>query len=148
MPNLNPLLPGDTPYPQYSVTVTQKTTAIQITKGVVYTKDGVGRLIVSALTLERGLFQSRVTPDAVSALDDGVQVLAPRSRILMQDIVGGLVEGDDVILTANTDQVVTGAKASLLYLGKVIEIYTKDSNGSKKQVTVANDYVIIDTVGP
>jgi len=148
MPNLNPLLPGDTPYPQYSVTITQKTTAIQITKGVLYTKDAAGRLIVPTTTLETGLFQSKVTPSAVSAVDDGVQVLAPRSRILLQDIVGGLVEGDDVLLTVGTDQCVTGAKTSLLYIGKVIEIYTKDTNGNKKQVTAANDYVIVDTVGP
>jgi len=88
MPNLNPLLPGDVPYPQYSVTNSQDVTAIQITKGVIYTKDANGRLIVPTTTLAPGLYQSKVTPSAVSAVDDRVQVLAPRSRIILQDVVG------------------------------------------------------------
>ena len=151
MPDFTPLVPGDDPYPQYNVTTTQKISdALQITKGVVYTKDAAGRLIVSALTLATGIFQAKATPEApaVAANEDSVQVLGPRSRIIMDDAVGGLVEGEDVILVANTSNVVTGAKTSDLYLGKVFEIYTKNADNTKKIVTTAGDKVIVETVGP
>lgn len=149
MADLTPLVPGDDPYPQYSVTTTQQiSNALQITKGRVYTKDAAGRLIITAATLDQGIFQAKATPTAVAvaANEDAVQVLSPRSRIIMDDTVGSLVEGEDVILVANTSQVVTGAKTSALYLGKVFEIYTRNADSSRKIVTVANDQVIVETV--
>ena len=99
MADLNPLEPGDVSYPQYSVTTTQQISdALQITKGVVYTKDAAGRLIIVAATLAKGIFQAKATPTApaVVANLDAVQVLSPRSRILMNDTVGSLVVGQDV----------------------------------------------------
>lgn len=151
MPNLNPLETGDVPYPQYSVTTTQTIDDGEvITKGIIYTKDSLGDLIEVIGTLAKGIYQSRVTPTVnIPALEgDTVQVLGPRSRILMVDSAGGLVEGEDVNNTPNTDEVVTGAKASDLYLGKVFEVYTKDTQGTKKKVAAAGDLVIIETVGP
>lgn len=149
MPDFTPLVPGDDPYPQYNVTTTQQISdALQITKGRIYIKDAAGRLIVSATTLSQGMFQAKATPSAVAvaANQDAVQVLGPRSRIIMDDIVGGLVVGEDVILTANTSQVVAGAKTSALYMGKVFEIYTRNTDNTEKIITVANDQVIVETV--
>ena len=149
MADLTPLVPGDDPYPQYNVTTTQQiSNALQITKGRVYTKDAAGRLIITASTLDQGIFQAKATPTAVavSANEDAVQVLGPRSRIIMDDTVGGLVVGEDVIIVANTSQVVTGAKTSNLYIGKVFEIYTRNTDSSRKIITVANDQVIVETV--
>ena len=149
MPDFTPLVPGDDPYPQYNVTTTQQISdALQITKGVVYTKDAAGRLIVVASTIDQGMFQAKATPTAVAvaADQDAVQVLGPRSRIIMDDTVGGLVVGEDVILVVNTSQVVTGAKTSILYMGKVFEIYTRNTDNTEKIITVANDQVIVETV--
>jgi len=153
MPNLNPLLTGDVPYPQYSVTTTQEIDAgVTITKGVIYTKDAAGELIVSTGDLTRGIFQARETPfvNVPALAGDELQVLGPRTRILMVDSAGGLVEGDNVTNTTNTDQVViTGVTTAVNYIGRVFEIYTKDSvTGSKKKVAAAGDLVIVETVGP
>ncbi len=149
MPDFNPLEAGDDPYPQYNVTTTEFISdALQITKGVVYTKDAAGRLIVTAATLSQGIFQAKATPEAaaVAADDDAVQVLGPRTRMILNDTVGGLVSGEDVILVANTSNVVTGAKTSALYMGKVFEIYTVDAAAEKKKVSEAGDKIVVETV--
>ncbi len=149
MADLNPMGPGDVPYPQYSVTTTEQiSNALQITKGVVYTKDATGNLIVVALTLANGIFQAKATPEtaAVLANNDSVQCLGPRTRMIFDDAVGSLVPGQDVILTANTTNVVTGLKTSALYIGKVFEIYTRNVDSSKKIVSEAGDQVIVETV--
>ena len=153
MANLNPLEPGDVPYPQYSVTVTQEIDAgVTILKGVIYTKNAAGELVVSTGDLTKGIYQARVAPTInVPALaGDKVQVLGPRTRILLVDSAGGLVEGDNVNNTTNTDEVVVAAITTAVnYVGRVFEIYTKDSTtGSKKKVAVAGDLVIVETVGP
>lgn len=149
MPDFTPLVPGDDPYPQYNVTTTRQiSNALQITKGRVYTSDAAGRLIVTSTTLENGMFQAKATPTAVAvaANEDAVQVLGPRSRIIMDDAVGSLVVGEDVLLTANTSNVVTGIKTSILYMGKVFEIYTPNADGTRKIITAAGDQVIVETV--
>lgn len=152
MANFNPLLPGDVPYPQYSVITTQNTTAIQYTKGVVYTKDTNGRLIAVSATLAPGIYQAAVTPTLASVLDDKIQVLGPRTRMILQveDSVT-LHEGEDVIVIINTNKVTSGAKTSNLYIGKVFEIYTKDENGTKQLSVLGSDsdpvFVIVETVG-
>ncbi len=149
MADLNPMVPGDVPYPQYSVTVTEQISdALQITKGIVYTKDAAGRLIVVTATLDNGIFQAKATPllPAVVANEDAVQCLAPRTRMIFTDAVGSLVVGEDVIIVANTINVVTGAKSDALYIGKVFEIYTRNTDSSKKIVTEVGDRVIVETV--
>lgn len=149
MPDLNPLEPGDIPYPQYSVTTTERISdALQITKGRVYTKDAAGRLIVVAATLDNGIYQAAATPTAVAvaANDDDVQCLGPRTRMIFDDAVGGLVPGEDVIVVANTTNIVTGAKTSALYIGKVFEIYTVNTDSSKKIISVVGDEIVVETV--
>lgn len=153
MPNLNPLLAGDVPFPQYSVTVTQEIDAgVTILKGVIYTKNAAGELIVVTTTFDKGIYQARETPTInVPALaGDEVQVLTPRTRILLVDTAGGLVEGDLVNNTANTDAVTIATDTvGELFIGRVFEIYTKDSTtGSKQKVATAGDLVIVETVGP
>ena len=149
MPVLNPMVAGDVPYPQYSVTTTEPISdTLVILKGVVYTKDAAGRLIVVTTTLDNGLYQAKATPlaAAVVANNDEVQCLGPRTRMIFDDTVGGLVPGEDVIAVANTTNVVTGAKTSALYLGKVFEIYTRNTDSTKKIVSVATDKVVVETV--
>ena len=153
MANLNPLLTGDVPYPQYSVTTTQEILAgVTITKGVIYTKNAAGTLLASTGDLTKGIFQARETPfvNVPALAGDELQVLGPRTRILLVDSAGGLVEGDNVNNTTNTDEVViTGVTTAVNYIGRVFEIYTKDATtGSKKKVAVAGDLVIVETVGP
>ena len=152
MPNLNPLETGDVPYPQYSVTVTQEIDAgVTILKGVIYTKNTAGELVVSTGDLTKGIYQSRATPTInVPALaGDDVQVLGPRTRMLLVDSAGGLVEGDNVDNSTNTDEVVVAAITTAVnYVGRVFEIYTKDTQGTKKKVAAAGDLVIVETVGP
>lgn len=153
MPNLNPLLTGDVPYPQYSVTTTQEIDAgVTILKGVIYTKNAAGELVVSGGDLTRGIYQARETPfvNVPALAGDEVQVLGPRTRMLLVSFVSGLVEGDNVINTTNTDQVLIATDTlGINYVGRVFEIYTKDSvTGSKKKVAAAGDLVIVETVGP
>ena len=149
MADLNPMVSGDVPYPQYSVTVSpQISDTLQITKGRVYTKDAAGRLIVVTTTLDQGIFQAKATPlvAAVAANEDKVQCLTPKTRMIFDDTVGGLVAGEDVIVVADTSNVVTGAKTSALYIGKVFEIYTRNTDSTEKIVSVSGDKVIVETV--
>jgi len=149
MANLNPMVAGDVPYPQYSVTTTEPISdTLVILKGVVYTKDAAGRLIVVTTTLEKGIFQAKATPllPAVVANDDKVQVLGPRTRMIFNDTVGGLVAGEDVIVVANTTNIISGLKSSILYIGKVFEIYTRNTDSSKKIFSESGDQVIVETV--
>jgi len=149
MADLNPMVAGDVPYPQYSVTVTRPISdTLQIVKGVVYTSDAAGRLVVVSTTLDNGIFQAKATPllPAVAADDDAVQVLTPRTRMIFDDIAGGLVPGEDVIAISNTTNIVTGSKTSALYLGKVFEIYTRNTDSTRKLVSVSGDKIIVETV--
>ncbi len=149
MADLTPLVPGNDPYPQYNVTTTQQISAsLIITQGKIYTKDSAGRLILATTTLSQGMFQAKATTTtaAVVADKDAVQVLGPRSRIIMGDAVGGLVVGEDVLMVTNTSNVVTGAKTSNLYLGKVFEIYSVNTDATRKIITSSGDQVIVETV--
>ncbi len=149
MADLNPLEAGDDPYPQYNVTTTmQIDDALQITKGVLYTTDSDGRLVAFTTTFDNGLFQAKATPDAVAveADEDSVQVLGPRSRMILNDQVGSLVKGEDVIGVAGTANIVTGAKTSALYIGKVFEIYSVNTDSTSKIVSESGDKIVVETV--
>ncbi len=149
MADLNPMVPGDVPYPQYSVTTTEPISdTLVILKGVVYTKDAAGRLIVVSTTLTTGIYQAKATPEAaaVVANNDEVQTLGPRTRMIFIDSAGGLVPGDDVIVVADTVNVISGAKSSDLYIGKVFEIYTRSLDSTKKIIGSAGDRVVVETV--
>lgn len=149
MTDFTPQDPGDVPYPQYSVTTTERISdALQITKGIVYTKDATGRLVVVTTTLDNGIYQAAATPllPAVAADDDEVQVLGPRTRMIFTDTVGSLVPGEDVIVVANTTNIVTGAKTSALYIGKVFEIYSVNADSTKKIISGVGDKIVVETV--
>ena len=155
MPDFNPANPGDLVYPKYAAVTTEPISAsLQIVKGVIYTVSVVadatkGRLIAVAATLKNGFFQAMSTPVDVGAVgnDDTVQVAGPRTRMLLNDLVGGLVVGDDVTTVPNTSNVAIGAATDALYIGKVFEIYNLQAdNISQKYVTVPGDKVIVETV--
>lgn len=155
MPDFNPANPGDLVYPRYAVVTTKPISAsFQILKGVVYTVSVVadatkGRLIAVAATLKNGFFQAMETPEQVGAAtnNDTVQVAGPRTRMLLNDAVGGLVVGDDVIIVAGTSNVIAGVESSDLYIGKVFEIDNLDTdNITPKYVTTVGDRVIVETV--
>jgi len=153
MANLNPLLPGDVPFPQYSVTTTENTTAVQYTKGIVYTKDSAGRLVDVGTTLATGIYQAAATPTLVSVEDDELQVLGPRTRMILQvENLITLHAGEDVVVVPTTNKVDSGTKDDILHIGRVFEIYTKDAQGTK-QISITGDdsnpvFVIVETVGP
>ena len=149
MPDFNPLEAGDDAYPQYNVTTTMPiSNSLQIVKGVIYTVDSAGRLIAVASTFDNGIFQAKATPEgvAVVANNDSVQVLGPRTRMILNDQTGGLVPGEDVIGVATTANIATGAKTSALYLGKVFEIYTVNTDTTKKLVSEVGDKIVVETV--
>lgn len=149
MPNLNPLEPGDVAFPQYSVTTTQRILAgVTIIKGRIYGKNAAGELMASGTTFS-GFYQARATPTVnVPALaGDEVQVLGPRSRMLLVDIDGGLVEGTLVRNNADSDEVISSLiSTDNNFAGRVFEIYTKDAQGNKKIVAAAGDLVVVETV--
>lgn len=150
MPDLNPMVAGDVPYPQYSVVTTEEIFAgVTILKGVIYTKNGTGELVVATADLSQGIFQATATPEVAPAvLGDTVQVLGPRTRMIFDDTVGGLVVGEDVITVANTTNVIAGAKTATNYIGKVFEIYTRNLDATRKKVSVSGDKVVVETVQP
>lgn len=156
MPVQTPLVPGDVPYPQYSVTDSEfLKNAVPSTKGEVMTLDAAGRLIAvvtatSVADLTRGAMQALVTKVAPTAEDtDEIQVMKQRSRIVIKADVN-LSPGDDVDLKAVTstttpDKVMKGiAPRGKGYLGKIFQVYTLGTDGVKKQFTADDDLVIVD----
>lgn len=149
MPDFTPQNPGDVPYPQYSVTTTERISdALQIIKGIVYTKNAAGLLVAVTTTLDNGIYQAAASPllPAVAANDDEVQCLGPRTRMIFVDTVGSLVPGEDVIAVANTLLIVTGAKTSPLYIGKVFEIYSVNADSTRKIISGVGDKIVVETV--
>lgn len=148
MANVNPLEPGDAPYNQYATYITNPiSAALAIVKGVIYTSDAAGNLVAVTDTVVKGTFQA-TAPAAANATagEDRVQVLTTRSRILMK-APAGITKGDSMLLSAGGAAVVKGAKNAVNYIGSVFELYTKDSNGTVKEITVADDLVTIDMAG-
>jgi hypothetical protein len=156
MPNQNPLVIGDIPFPQYSVTTSEIITqGLAIIKGNIYTKDVNGRLIVPISTsgvadLSLGVFQARdVAPAPVTQDTDTIQCLKTRSRILLKSGVV-LVLGQEVELSSAGS--VTAADTAMAavephtkgFLGTVYKVYTVNTDGSSKQKSAIGDLVIID----
>jgi len=148
MADLNPMEPGDVPYPQYSVVTTEEIFAgTTVTKGGCFTKNATGELIPFAADSSNGIFQATATPEVnPSIAGDTVQVLGPRTRMIFEDAVGGLVVGEDVVKPSGDPFVVTGLKSAINYVGKVFEIYTRNTDATRKKVTVATDFVVVETV--
>jgi len=148
MADLNPLEPGDVPYPQYSVTTTQPVDAIPVVKGVVYTKNAAGDLVAVVATLVDGIYQATADIEvAGTAGENSVQCLGPRSRMVFTTQIAGLIVGEDVYVVPTTTDV-TNIVAAALYLGKIFEIYTLNSDSTSKKITEVGDKVIVETVGP
>lgn len=156
MPIESPLTIGDVPYPQYAVVLTKIIkNALAITKGHIYTPDAEGRLLVPVSTtsvadLTRGAFQAMADAAAPSAEDtDSVQCLTKRSRIILK-ANANLVVGQEVDLkSSNSTTTADKCMAAVSphgkgYLGKIMEIYTKGTDGAIKPKTADNDLVIID----
>lgn len=156
MPVESPLVIGDEPYPELSETDRNVIkNALAITKGHIYTPDAEGRLIVPLSTsgvadLTRGAMQAKVSATAPSAEDtDLVQVLKARSRILLK-ADASLVPGQEVELkssssTTTADKCMAAVSPRTKgYLGRIFEIYTKGTDGVKKQKTSDGDLVVID----
>jgi hypothetical protein len=156
MPNTTPLGIGDVPYDQHSTTKTNVIKqSVAITKGYIYTPDGEGRLIVPVSTtsvadLTKGIFQARESVTAPSAEDaDKVQGLVPKSRIILKG-AANLVEGQEVELsssgsTTTQDKCMAAASPRTKgFLGRIFEIYTKNTDGTNKQKTADNDLVVIE----
>lgn len=152
MTDLNPMVPGDVPYPQYSVVTTMPVSAIDIVKGVVYRVNSSGQLedvSNDSVDLATGIFQAMADITiAGTAGENEVQVLGPRTRMIFIDSAGGLTPGQDVKLVANTDIVIVGTKDNNFYIGKIFEIYTRNTDSSKKFVSAAGDRVVVETVQP
>lgn len=158
MPNINPLKQGDVPYPNHSNVISKYIkNALALAKGYIYTSDSSGRLILplsstSIADLSSGIFQAMDTYPAPTAEDtDTGQVLTDPSWIIMQDPTGGLVVGSEVELyssssTTTANQVMIAVQPHTKgYIGKIHEIYTKNTDGSRKEITAANDLVVVRT---
>lgn len=150
MPILDPLEPGDVPYPQYSVVTTQETqnTPFSLVKGRIYTMNPGGFIFNVSTTFEKGIFQcmSSFEADADPPRKKG-QFLGPRTRmVLIADET--LHVGEDVFSVVDTDRVQSSVITPLLYLGKVFAIYTRDADGNKKMSALSGEKVIVETVGP
>ena len=155
MPVETPQVPGDIPFPQYSVTDSEfLKNAVPSTKGEIMTLDAAGRLIavtgaVAIADLTRGAMQATVTRVAPTAEDtDEIQVLKHVSRIILKANIN-LSPGDPVELLTVAG-VVTPDKVALSvsprsdgYLGKIFQVYTLGTNGVKKQFTADDDLVIV-----
>lgn len=149
MPDFNPANPGDLVYPKYAVVTTEPiSAALQINKGRLYEADASANLI-PATDLSNGFFQAMDTPVAVSgaAGEDFVQVAGPRTRMMFTTQTANLKVGQDVIYVAGTTDIIGGIKTSVLYVGKIFEIYNLQSdNVSQKYLTAVGDKVIVETV--
>ena len=156
MPIETPLVPGDVPFDQYSVTDSEFVKiSVPIVKGNIYTLDAAGRLIIvtgaaAIADLQRGAMQAKDLLAAPSAEDtDEVQVLKQRSRIILKANVN-LSPGDEVELktaagVVTPDKVQLGAATRTNgYLGRIFQIYTLGTDGVKKQFTADDDLVIVD----
>ncbi len=157
MPVETPLVPGDVPFPQYSVVDSEFVkNAVPTTKGFIMTLDAAGRLIAvvgaaAIADLTRGGMQAMVTLVAPTAEDtDEIQVLKQRSRVVLKADVN-LSPGDEVelktvggVVTADKVQLAAAAGRTDGYLGRIFQVYTLGTDGVKKQFTADDDLVIVD----
>ncbi len=149
MADLNPMVPGDVPYPQYSVVTTMDVPlGDTIVKGRIYTANNSGFLVTVSTSLVGGMFQAMADSDAVAGetVNRLVQVLGPRSRIILESSINNIGLGSDVRTVANTITVDQGPKSDDLYIGKTFEIYTKNLDSTKKLQADTGDLLIVETV--
>jgi len=136
-------------------TVTTLMAIVPAFLGRIYTTDATGRLIdpptaASVVDLTNGVLSARAT----TVTGDGftkLQVVTPPTRVLLKDQAGGLKINDKVSLgiidatTPDQESVVIGSSSfDPAHIGRVFEIDTKNTDGSKKLVAAVDDLVVID----
>lgn len=149
MADLNPMVPGDVPYPQYSVTTTMEIDSVvptTIVKGQLYTTNTPGNIVDVASDFRNGFFQAKETPEFATVVGDTVQVLGPRTRMIFTTQITGLAVGEDVIYLAGSTNVISGVKTDVLYVGKIFEIYTRNLDSTRKKITEVGDRIVVETV--
>ena len=166
MPNINPKKAGDPAYTNYGVMVEVPIHAgTAVAKGSLYTRDGDGYLIaVPAAGFTGGIYQATRTIAASETTTDGgntVQCWTVRSRIIIAAsanmVVGGRAQWNATYsrVAAITEAALVTEAGRALYVGRVLEIYTKkpkDGNipadsfteRSTRQVRANGDLVILD----
>lgn len=145
----SPKVPGQLVYPKYAVVTTIKLAIGTFTQGKVYNANASGYLDdTDPTSLANGFFQAMTTPSTQPTVagDDTIQVAGPRTRMLFTTQSAGLRVGADVIYVADSTNVVSGAKSAALYIGKIFEIYSQNTDGSRKSITEAGDKVVVETV--
>ena len=161
MPDTNPKVPGSILYPQSFFThlSPEPLGAIAITKGKLYSKasDSNNIIAVNTAGFENGIFQA--TEELTTAPTAGEitqQMLGPGSRVLLKAKDADLHAGqkvqwngtknagatDDVSAWSVSTSPTRGELAS--YIGRIVEIYTLDNSGARKNLTSANDLVVVE----
>ncbi len=158
MPNVNAKVAGDNFYPKYSVPHTAPVSAIAITKGRLYTKGGAtatgNQLVaVTATGFINGIYQATETiATAGGAGDHTMQCWTVRSRIGLPAKVANMHAGMKVKydITNHKAEAWTGSSGGVTpnelnnCIGTILEIYSKTDITKRKDITAADDIVIID----
>jgi hypothetical protein len=156
MTDLNPMVPGDVPYPQYSsITSMEILPTTIVIKGHMYTTDSSGLLDNidsggSDAQLPNGVFQAMADGNPAGATaGDTVQVLGPRSRIIMGVLATNIGIGEIVNLQADSDKaIVGGARYGDSFFGRVFEIYTRNADSTRKTATdTVDDLIVVEMIG-
>ena len=159
MPVLTPHQPGDAYYPQFDVRRSMPINAgVSIVKGNIYTADSQGNIVAvtgsgGVAFLGDGLFQATVDLAAVTGESDGdrnVQFITPASYMILKAdaslTVGNRVDLKIVGAVVTADRV---QGAPLIYsrgsIGRIFRILSVDGKELQKQVTAANDLVVVRT---
>lgn len=160
MADRSPHGPGDDIYEQAGWTKTYPLdSGVAAVKGVLMTMNADGHLVAlagsgAALSGRRGLFQPKAdrAAETYTANADAptVQCLIPPSMIIMK-APANVVAGDRVQVavasgTADGDKVeIANAVETIDFLGRVHEIYTRNSDGTFKLKTADDDLIIVHT---
>ena len=157
MPHTNHKKPGDVFYPQHAVIKSVKVSAITITKGNLYTKDGTvetgDHLVVpDTLGFLHGIYQPRRNIESAgTAGQHTVQCFVPSSWIGLRAKVANLCAGmtvkydyvtNKVDKWMGTDDKATPAENNSR-IGKIYEIHTTVDGFTRKDVTDVNDVVVV-----
>jgi hypothetical protein len=157
---------GDDIYEQYLVVRTMEIKSAQaVVKGNLMTSDADGRLTpftaaVNLITNVKGIFQVKADVAAqtyhatTNPTRPTVQVAVAPSWILIE-AAADVTAGDRVTLvtptatTVTTDRVEVSADQStdgtnfVSYIGRVYEVFTRDTSGNPKIKTAAGDLVVV-----
>ena len=161
MPNLNAKAPGDNFYPKYAVHRDAPVSAIAITKGRLYTKggaeaDGDQLVAVTETGFVNGIYQATETiAVAGTAGEHTMQCQIQRSRVCLVASADNMHAGQVVQYNIATHKVEvwTGTAGGItpnelhIICGRIYRIYSKENIEVEKELTAADDYVIVDLGG-